>query len=72
MAVNMLVSTSFPAEPLVICRTESSSISEAATGESPVLTPEELGNSHQDAPTQPSTGGERVAREKKTLHCASN
>lgn len=67
MALNMLVSTSFPAEPLPICRPDNSSISGATAREPPVLAPEELGPSHWDAPTQPSTGGERVAREKKTL-----
>lgn len=69
VALNMLVSTSFPAEPLEICGTESSGVSGAGAGEPPELAPEELGPSHWDAPTQPSAGGESAAREKKR-HCA--
>lgn len=72
VALNMLVSTSFPAEPPVICRTESSGISRATTGEPPVLAPEEW-----DLPTgmsllsQAREGREQQGKEK-TLYCASN
>lgn len=71
VALNMLVSTSFPAELLVIYQIESSSISGATTEESPVLAPEELG---------PPTGGHLLSQaqegrewqgKKETLHCAS-
>lgn len=69
MALNMLVSTSFPAELLLICRRESSGINRATTGEPPMLAPKELGPSHRDAPTQPSTGRESGKGKKDTAVC---
>lgn len=69
VALNMLVSTSFPAELLLICRRESSGINRATTGEPPMLAPKELGPSHRDAPTQPSTGRESGKGKKDTALC---